>query len=74
MGNVVKLQEKTLPKGSVEVKQRNSVWTGRQIRCVEVARNRYPRKEAWKCGRKMSLKMVHERVLNAMGTGEMCTE
>ena len=37
-------------------------------------RNSDARKDAWKCGRKMSLKMVHARVLNGRGTGEMCTE
>ena len=46
----------------------------RLSRCVEEAWNIGARKDAWKCGRKMSLKMVHARVLNARGTGEMCTE
>ena len=70
----MKLQEKTLPKGSVEEKQRNSVRTGRLIRCVEVARNRYPRKEAWKCGRKMSLERKHERAMHVRSTGKMCMD
>ena len=67
----MKLQEKTLPKGSVEEKQRNSVRTNRIIRCVEVARNRYPRNEAWKCGRKISLERKHERAMNVRSTGKM---
>ena len=47
---------------------------GRLSRCVEMALNSDPKKGAWKCARKICLEREHERIMNARGTGKMCTE
>ena len=47
---------------------------GKLRRIVEEAWNTDPRKDAWKCTRKMRMERVHERVIHERGTRKMCTE